>query len=751
MPKNDRRWFAMICILAVLLISLIGAFTVKNFIDGIYSEAMSTIEDQINISCNQVSIFLSEKLGAANVLAQEAARYIKDEDDTAGFQSVAEHLIPFYQTNVFSAIGIAGKSGILYAGKGLTYDVSENADYQKALLTPIPFVSQPTYSRNNGKDIVVVFAPVILDGKIVATIAGSLQIEELENKLIYDFYHGQGYCHIISNDGTVIVHSTNPNSDFTLQNLFDKIAEQYSGQAEGQQILKKIKQDFTTKERQIVSLRFNDGNKIIGYQSVPGYIDWNIVCVVLNDKVWQHSLPLISQAIGLTIGCMLVLLAAVLALGLMRKNARRRLERLAYCDEVTGGRNLNYFKLYAPILLKKNADIPYILLRFDIDRFKYFNDSFGHEMGDRLLKEIYTILTQVCPEADGSLAARLHGDEFVVLTKDNGSDDPAKAVWSALGSACANLHLSYTFTIAMGAYRPENREEPLDILIDKAHLAQKQYKANRHQQSYIYYDSYMDAINLDASIEAVMEQALRDEEFEVYFQPKISLETEKVVGSEALIRWNSKKLGFLSPADFIPIFEKNGFIRKIDFYVLDFVCKNIRRGMDAGAPLLNVSINQSRLHCYDPDYLEKLQAVIKKYNVPPNFIELEITESILLDDMEMVAKVIQSLRALHFEVSIDDFGSGYTSLSFLRNVDVDVIKMDKSLLDDIETTPKKLAMLHYLTEMSHAFGVKVVCEGVETEQQVKRIRSLGCDIAQGYYYARPMPMLEFEQYFKAHT
>ena len=709
---------------------------------------MGTIEDQINISCSRVSIYLSEKLSAADVLAQEAARYIKSEDDAAGFQSVAKHLIPFYKTNVFSAVGIGDKSGTLYAGDGLTYDVSNNADYQKALVTRTPFVSRPTYSRDNGKDIVVVYAPVILEDEIVATIAGSLQIEQLQNKLLYDFFHGQGYCHIVSNDGAVVVHSKNPTSDFTLTNLFDKIAEQSPNQEEGQQAIEKLKSDFTTKERQIVSLRFNDGDKIIGYQSVPGYIDWNIVCVILNEKVWQHSLPLTSQAIGLIVGCMIILLAAVLVLWLMRKSARRRLERLAYRDEATQGRNLNYFKIFAPVLLKKNTDIPYILLRFDIDRFKYFNDSFGHDMGDRLLKEIYSIVSQVCPEKDGSLTARLHGDEFVVLTKDKGGDDPAKEVWDALGAACMNLNLSYTFTIALGAYRLENHDEPLDIMIDKAHLAQKNYKANRRQKNYMYRDSFMDAINLDASIEAIMEQALQDEEFEVYFQPKISLETEKVVGSEALVRWNSKKLGFLSPAKFIPVFEKNGFIREIDFYVLDFVCRNIRRGLDIGNSLQTVSVNQSRLHCYDPDYLEKLQALVKKYDIPSNLIEIEITESVLLDDMELVAKLIHSLRARHFEVSIDDFGAGYTSLSFLRNVDVDVIKMDKTLLDDIEINPKKLTMLRYLTEMSHAFGVKVVCEGVETKGQIEKIRSLGCDIVQGYFYARPMSMIDFYKYCK---
>ncbi len=245
-----------------------------------------------------------------------------------------------------------------------------------------------------------------------------------------------------------------------------------------------------------------------------------------------------------------------------------------------------------------------------------------------------------------------------------------------------------------------------------------------------------------------MHRALEEGEFQAWFQPKVDVTTGRTVSAEALIRWNSAQFGFLTPAAFVPLFEKNGFIQELDFYMLEQVCRFLRDRLDRGEPVFPVSINQSRLHGYNDDYLRRLRETVGHYQIPHELIEMEVTESVLLENMERVEENIGLLRAEGYLVGIDNFGTGYTSLSFLQDVDVDVIKMDRSLLLGAQASEKNLVMLRYLVEMSHAMGMRVVCEGVETPEQAELVRSLECDMIQGYYCAKPMPEREFAQYLQ---
>ena len=241
-------------------------------------------------------------------------------------------------------------------------------------------------------------------------------------------------------------------------------------------------------------------------------------------------------------------------------------------------------------------------------------------------------------------------------------------------------------------------------------------------------------------------KALENNEFTVYLQPKVDINSEIPVGCEALVRWISPEKGFIAPGDFIPLFEKNGFVTEVDFFVLEQVCRMLRRRMDEGLPVFPVNVNQSRLHVNDRMYLSMLQDMLNKYNIPMNMVVFEITESAFIEDSKTMVGLINKMKALGFSFSMDDFGSGYSSFNLLKDMAVDELKIDKEFLESTDDSKRSRYIIEKIVQMAHGLDIRVVCEGVERKEQVEFLREIECDIIQGYYYSKPMPMADYEKY-----
>ena len=240
-----------------------------------------------------------------------------------------------------------------------------------------------------------------------------------------------------------------------------------------------------------------------------------------------------------------------------------------------------------------------------------------------------------------------------------------------------------------------------------------------------------------------MDEAWENGEFHPYLQPKWNMATDQISGAEALIRWIDEKGNIIPPDEFIPVFERNGFIEHIDFYMLDEVCKYIRQMIDEGREVYPVSINQSRYLLYDPNYIMKVQEIMLKYRVPKGLIELEITETVFFNEKERMLDVMRNLKEFNMNLSIDDFGSGYSSLNLLRDIPFDVLKIDRGFLDESVQSDSGKWILRKIVEMAEGLHLKVICEGVETHEQVEMLLDIGCIYAQGYLYSRPIPIEEF--------
>ena len=269
------------------------------------------------------------------------------------------------------------------------------------------------------------------------------------------------------------------------------------------------------------------------------------------------------------------------------------------------------------------------------------------------------------------------------------------------------------------------------------------------------FDEQMEEIlKTEHEIENRMIDALQKEEFQAWYQPKYDIKTRKVIGAEALIRWLNPETGLISPGKFIPLFEQNGFIIQIDYYILEKTCQLQMRRLAAGKAVVPISVNQSRLHMTEEGYLDKMRAIVVKYKLPPNLIELEITETMFADfdkkaARENAEKIITALKELGFIISVDDFGAGYSSFSLLSTLPMDTMKIDRSVLTGADSSPKMKKILGNVIELGHSLGMNVICEGIETVEEEKLLLSLGCRYGQGFLNAKPMPVNDFIQFFEA--
>jgi EAL domain-containing protein (putative c-di-GMP-specific phosphodiesterase class I) len=288
------------------------------------------------------------------------------------------------------------------------------------------------------------------------------------------------------------------------------------------------------------------------------------------------------------------------------------------------------------------------------------------------------------------------------------------------------------------------------------------YKANQEavasDQELVIYDEQLAAkISRRQEMERLMHKALAAQEFQVWLQPKYDLATRNTLGAEALVRWDSPELGFLMPYSFMDLFERNGFAVELDYYVLERVCEIQSARLKKGLPALPISVNQSGLHITEQGYLGRMREMMDRWQLIPGLIELEITETAFIDfttrdQREDAAQIIDDLQDIGFSLSMDDFCTGYSSLSMLQNLPMNVMKIDRSVLWDAEKSPRSMSILHHVIALGKALSMSVLVEGIETEEQEKHLLSLGCDSGQGFFYARPMPIKEFyEEFLPEHS
>ena len=433
--------------------------------------------------------------------------------------------------------------------------------------------------------------------------------------------------------------------------------------------------------------------------------------------------------------------------GIMRLRAGNAIEkskvRFLEYDFLTGIYGQQKFYQATRELLDQRAGANFAFIHFDIDRFRIINTLYGSKEGDRLIHFVAGAIRKVMTAYGRGTYGRLGGDVFgMCVPYEDGA-----AIYHILEGIRAEIRkhsVHYYLETCAGIYLVDDPDMEA-AMHDNAEIAAAQCKGQYMVHDVLYTEEIGQKVLREQHIIDEMDAALAEQQFIVYFQPKYQLKKMAPYGAEALVRWKKPSGEIVLPNEFIPIFERNGFITKLDYYVWEKVCQFIDSELSQGRNPAPISVNVSRVNLYNPDFMDSLIDLIHRYHIPPHYLNLELTESVFSEDAELIQRAVNYLHDAGFTILMDDFGSGYSSLNILKDVDLDVLKIDMKFFSKGNTAEKGAKIIEAVIRMAESLDMMVIAEGVEEKHQVDFLNDLGCDYIQGYYFGRPMSQDQYEK------
>lgn len=610
-----------------------------------------------------------------------------------------------------------------------------NDDIQEAVKQS--FLGKDTISRlfvsEFSEERLYVYAvPVWRNGEVVGVLAASTRLnifrEIAGGNMVMN---GHGYIHIIGSEGKFLLRSQYaavPNKEY--ETIFDGpyIDKKHHGAILN--VMEQQRSDF---------FEFTYNKEKYHFYLYPlGLNGWYLLCA---NTEWGHLHQVVSIIFTIAGGFLFVLLLsiALIVYGyiIIRKNGNN-LIKIAYFDKVTGAENYIRFEQRFEEYVKHTKE--YSIVAVNILNFKFFNELFGKKYADLILNELCKKIRSSI--ADNEFFCRENADQFYILIQDtdkvrikNRMDD----ISSSMSEYSRKNKNGYDINIYCGVAIHGNPHQAL--------LAQKFIRENTKERIH-FYDEDIHKVELRNNyVESHMEHALENKEFKLYLQPKVRLADSSVSGAEALVRWQTNEGGLVYPGEFIPVFESNGFCGKLDLYMTECACKQIREWIDSGVPPIPISVNQTRLLFMDEDYVENLKQLLTKYQVPAKFIVLEILEGVMVNNLEKLNTKIEQLQSIGFKISLDDFGSGYSSLNTLHLLKLDELKIDQAFLRTASPKDgtKRWIVLKQIVQLAQQLKIVTVVEGIENREHAEMMKSFGCEYGQGYFYSRPLSAEEFSK------
>lgn len=410
-------------------------------------------------------------------------------------------------------------------------------------------------------------------------------------------------------------------------------------------------------------------------------------------------------------------------------------------DPLTGIYNRETFYEKLEEMVANNPEVDYVLIMCNVDHFKVVNELFGSAMGDKVLIDLAHALEEGIKGA--GLYARMEADHFAVCISMEELENNRTRLEKLLHEGISIADIDYTLYLRLGMYIIKDRTLSANKMCDRARLAIQVSHGNYMRRWAIYQDALKDSLLNEQALENEMEKALNKGEFFVNYQPIFSARTNELVSAEALVRWRHPQKGIISPNNFIPLFEKNGFITKLDNYVWENVCRFLAENEQRGIPNVPISVNVSRVNLYKRELSDYLEQMTVRYGIDKKYLKLEITESVYTENPQQLLQSMEALHEKQFKILMDDFGSGYSSLNMLKDVPVDILKIDMEFIDNLDTSERACKILYNIIQMAHGLDMDVVAEGVENENQFELLKHMGCDNIQGYYFSKPLEEQSF--------
>lgn len=737
--KNKKmlriRIYGVIIAILVLLLVIYGCFV--QIRENLESEMQKTLRDVAAQNVIAVENEVTDKYHLLQGVSQEITEL--PERPTA----ILKNLQAFVDVYGFKRIGLVYPSGTAYttdgyfrnlafrdfvkqglSGKSMISDALEDAIGDNPEL--INVISVPVYEKNSSNVIGVLFA--------------TYQTERFQDILNIESFDGLGYSCIIQKDGSIMAAS----KQAPLHGQTNAFTDILSYDEENTDTVQKMMTDIQDGKSGTVHYQY-DGARDAYYTPLTimdGDVEWYMVTAVPSQVLENRLQPVMKIVIAL-----LFFIVAVAALSIFLyiysyQKAQKELLRLAYEDPVTKGDNFVCFK---EKLTQKNVTSGY-LVAMDLNEFKIINNTCGISTGDETLQQIWKVFENGIHTEE--LAARVNADRFILFLSEDTKENIEKRILQFSVELSA---LSETLNVprihpSFGIYHFTNAEM-LENAYSHAIQAKHLVKGHRDRIFAFYDEVNSEQVAENHMMEDAFEDAIKKRQFEVWYQPKYSVDGLSLVGAEALVRWRTPNDGYLSPGKFIPLFEKNGMISTLDEYVFTEVCRQQKEWETTGQKMIPVSVNISRASLYYANIVEKYQHILREFDLDPAYVQLEITESATIDNTN-ISRLISDFHDAGFWLLLDDFGNGYSSLATLNVMHFDTLKLDKSLIDYIGDKNGE-TLLYYVTKLAQNLGFLVTAEGVETKEQVAFLQEVQCNDIQGYYFSKPLPLSDYEKLLSA--
>ncbi|MCL2636737.1 MAG: GGDEF domain-containing protein [Oscillospiraceae bacterium] len=668
----------------------------------------------------------------------------------AGFDAISEEeqmriLVQTANASAFSDLRYINlEGGALSAYHGHAF-LNRRDYFQYAIQEGKANISSIIVDEYTNTRVNIFAVPVYTGGELTGVLTGVYDTEALIEAIYSETLGGIASSYIMNLEGAIVLR---PNVDIL---GFDPGISFFDDITPTTDTASAILRNIAVEGSQgVFNFDFDEEHYAASYKSV-GFNEWVIITVICSSDILAFSDNVLTMSTTFTMVFMLIVLGGWLFGGFKYWISKNRFfdavserDSLKYVDTLTGGPSFEKFLADVRNAFDNSADdeaSTYAMISVDINKFRTVNDHLGYEEGGRILIKLAALIQAGLNEDE--FYSRRSADSFCILIKYTSDVDIFGRIETFINDTYYQIE-EYKLILSFGVYKIDDMTMDIRSIIDRADLARKTIKGGNESSSAFFDENMLVKIREEKRIENIMEYALESNEFKVYLQPKYNLtDHSQIIGAEALVRW-FRDGKMIPPGGFIPIFERNGFITKIDKFVFEEVCKQQKLWMNRNYEMKTISVNMSRMNLQEPDFVRELYEICNKYNVPTKYFEIEITESVAFENLDILTRVFNELKNYGFHISIDDFGTGYSSLNMLKNLPVDVLKIDRSFLSDTHNE-RANNIIHHVINLAMSLQMKTICEGIETIEQVNLLSDLKCDMAQGFYFARPMPIEEYEK------
>lgn len=667
-------------------------------------------------------------------------------DDGVEETGSSEYLQTYLQaasgSDQFKFVMFLGSSGNIASVGAVPESISQKTSVQE----DIPVIDE---AKERGKcvayidgDTVLYATPTYRDGELFAVLLAGTSTESLRELVNVQTYRDESNFCLTNREGKLLVASGD--------GRFDDLKEQLeNGSSASSEMSTQLETAIRNGQTGTVSVDLDGQELLLTYAPIEDE-DWMMLTLFPTDLFSGIYSAYMERAQGATVGAAIVFMLLLIMIGLTHHNSRKRLEQVAFIDEKTGGINSTEFQLRFSQMSRREDLQRYAIVMLDIKDFKLVNESGGFSMGDEVLRHVYWAIDDTLDKKLGELVSRTEMDHYTLCLRENTEaavQGRLNAITEAVNENSPVAELGFRIEFKQGACIIDDPGADIAKLEEHARLARKNMDREHINRCTFYTPQLRERIYQSRKLDLLAEESIASHDFEVYYQPKVSMSTGAIKGAEALVRWNHPDRGLISPAEFIPVLEESGRIMALDRYVFEEVCRWLAQREAAGKAPIPVSVNLSRAHFWKDNFVKDYVDIADAHHARHDLLEFEITETVFMEESKH-AKIREGIRQMHengFRCAVDDFGVGYSSLSLVHQMDVDTLKFDRSFFTSLHDA-KSQKVARCLMNMARELDMDMVIEGIETQDQIDYLKNEQCDVIQGFYYSRPLPEAEFDEW-----